>query len=43
MIQYMTENDPPTMYYSCADIEISKAAAPSPTPSPVPMPSGDCN
>jgi hypothetical protein len=45
MIQYMTENDPPSMYYSCADIEIRAAAAPNPQPSqttPAPAPSSNC-
>lgn len=42
MIQYMTESNPPTMYYSCADIEIRRPAAspvPSSSPKPVPSPS----
>jgi hypothetical protein len=36
MIQYMTENSPPSLYYSCADIEIRKGPVPSPTPAPSP-------
>jgi hypothetical protein len=40
LIQYMTENTPPSLYYSCADIEIRSATpAPSPSPSPAPTPS----
>lgn len=34
MIQYMTENNPPTLYYSCADVEIRAADAPMPSPTP---------
>lgn len=41
-IQYMTESNPPTMYYSCADIVIQAAGAtpppPPPPPAPVPTP-----
>jgi hypothetical protein len=37
LIQYMTENNPPSLYYSCADVEIRKGVVvPSPVPSPVP-------
>jgi len=52
MIQYMTENVPPSLYYSCADIEIRTVVpSPSPRPStspsvsprPIPLPSGDCH
>jgi hypothetical protein len=35
LIQYMTEANPPTLYFSCADIQI---VAPGGTPSPVPSP-----
>lgn len=35
MIQYMTESNPPTMYYSCADIEIRAVGDPMPSPTPV--------
>lgn len=35
LIQYMTENDPPSLYYSCGDIEI-RAVGPIITPSPTP-------
>jgi hypothetical protein len=34
LIQYMTENSPPSLYYSCADVEIRKGPVPSPTPGP---------
>jgi hypothetical protein len=34
LIQYMTENNPPSLYYSCADVEIRKGPVPSPTPAP---------
>lgn len=34
LIQYMTENDPPSLYYSCSDIEIKAATTASPTPKP---------
>lgn len=34
MIQYMTENNPPSLYYSCADIEIRPMGTPTPTPTP---------
>jgi hypothetical protein len=49
MIQYMTENNPPSLYYSCADIEIvttmpspTPGVSPTPTPtsSPTPSPTG---
>ncbi|MBC7386902.1 MAG: lytic polysaccharide monooxygenase [Cryobacterium sp.] len=48
LIQYMTENNPPTLYYSCADVEIRAAGSPMPSPtprvsySPVPLPT-DCH
>lgn len=48
MIQYMTEVSPPTLYYSCADINIISAGAPMPSPtprasmSPAPVPT-DCH
>lgn len=38
MIQVMTENNPPTLYYSCADVTVSSAPTPSPTPLPTPSP-----
>jgi len=41
LIQYMTENNPPSLYYSCGDIEI-RAAGPVVTPSPTPKPSPNC-
>jgi hypothetical protein len=36
MIQYMTENTPPSLYFSCADVKIVKTVTPSPTPTPTP-------
>jgi hypothetical protein len=39
--QYMTENDPPSIYYSCADVEIRAAEAAPPLP-PVPAPTPNC-
>lgn len=39
LIQVMTENPAaPTLYYSCADIELSSSAAPPPGPAPAPTP-----
>lgn len=38
LVQVMTENNPPTMYYSCADIELANVAPPAPTPVPTPVP-----
>ncbi|MBS1962838.1 MAG: lytic polysaccharide monooxygenase [Bdellovibrionales bacterium] len=35
LIQYMTENDPPSLYYSCGDIEI-RAAGSNPVPTSTP-------
>ncbi len=50
MIQYMTENNPPSLYYSCADIEIRAAGSPMPSPTvpppvvvPAPEPAADCH
>lgn len=50
MIQYMTENPAqPSLYYSCADIEIRAAGAPMPSPTPRPSvvpgvdPPADCH
>lgn len=34
LIQYMTENNPPSLYYSCADIRLSNVVSPNPTSSP---------
>ncbi len=39
MIQYMTENNPPSLYYSCADIEIRPMGTPTPTPTMTVTPS----
>ena len=39
MIQVMTENNPPTLYYSCADVQVSSAPTPAPNPLPTPSPS----
>jgi hypothetical protein len=38
LIQVMTETNPPTNYYSCADIVIQTTGAPTPTPSPTGTP-----
>lgn len=47
MIQVMTENNPPSMYYSCADVQTqsvtvdpgtSPVTTPAPSPSPQPQP-----
>jgi hypothetical protein len=37
LIQYMTENNPPSLYYSCGDIQIRAVGAPM-TPNPAPSP-----
>jgi hypothetical protein len=39
LIQVMTDRNPPTNYYSCADIMLVPAATPTPTPAPSPTPS----
>ncbi len=39
LVQVMTENNPPTMYYSCADVQLASVAPPTPTPVPTPAPS----
>ncbi len=36
MIQYMTETVPPSLYFSCADINIIPATDPMPSPTPRP-------
>lgn len=39
MIQYMTETNPPSLYFSCADLSLQAGGVgPSPSPSPVPTP-----
>ncbi len=47
MIQYMTESNPPSLYFSCADINIIPATAPMPsaTPKPsfTPVPTPTCH
>jgi hypothetical protein len=47
LIQYMTETNPPSLYFSCADVEI-RAGAPAASPKPVvpsvsPVPVADPN
>lgn len=37
MIQVMTETNPPSLYYACADVRL-QAGAPMPAPAPVPNP-----
>ena len=37
LIQYMTENDPPTLYYSCADVQIIAADTESETKPAIPQ------
>jgi len=49
MIQYMTETNPPSLYYSCADLQVGNnpppnpVPGPTPGPGPAPAPSPHCN
>jgi hypothetical protein len=39
---YMTETNPPSLYYSCSDVEIRAAGGGTPSPTPVPVSTPPC-
>jgi hypothetical protein len=52
MVQVMTESNPPSYYFSCADLKIQVGApnpspspgpSPAPAPAPNPTPNGSCH